>query len=109
MEKFDDYQENAKLTAVFNPIHGLEYLTLGLCGEAGEAANKVKKIFRDENYKVSEEKAREIALELGDTLWYLAMLAEHLGYSLSQIAEMNAKKLAARKTTDSLRGSGDNR
>jgi NTP pyrophosphatase (non-canonical NTP hydrolase) len=79
-------------------------VTLGLVGEAGEFANKVKKITRDGDYN-------HFALmrELGDILWYIAMAADELGISLETIAWDNIEKLTERKIRGTLHGEGDNR
>lgn len=112
--KLDEYQKMAGETAHFHQNADSQwddvvYCTLGLAGEAGEAANKVKKVFRDDRKVFSKEKCEAIAYELGDCLWYLAMAAENLGYSLEQIARMNYEKLKSRKERGMLGGSGDNR
>ena len=86
-------------------------------GEAGEVADKVKKILRDTEYSkdkygaitIPDEKKKDIALEIGDVLWYCATLSADLGYSLDDIAQMNVEKLASRKARGVLGGSGDNR
>lgn len=88
------------------------YPALGLAGEAGEVAEKVKKLLRDTNIDMTdipEDKAREIAKELGDVLWYVANLAADLHYTLDEIAEMNLAKLSDRADRNVLKGSGDNR
>ena len=72
---------------------------LGLAGEAGEVADHVKKILRDDDGRVSEKRAEEMAEELGDALWYVARLASVAGFSLDQIAQRNIAKLAALKAT----------
>jgi len=100
------YQEQAKTTAIFPPERALEYLTLGLVGEAGEVANKVKKIIRDKKIFRSEV---EVASELGDVLWYCAMLADYLDTNLGKIMEDNIDKLQSRKFRGTLGGSGDRR
>jgi NTP pyrophosphatase (non-canonical NTP hydrolase) len=107
---FKEYQEKASSTALyegFDQIGGLTYCTLGLTGEAGEFANKVKKILRKD--KPLTEVRQELAEELGDVTWYLAELASNLGYTLEEIAEMNIRKLASRKERHVVQGSGDNR
>jgi len=104
------YQEKACDTAIFPKHQAMEYLTLGLTGEAGEIANKVKKFIRDgatpDEYAA---KKIEIAYEIGDVLWYCAVLASELEMNLGHIMENNLQKLANRKNRGTLSGSGDNR
>jgi|TARA_R100001460_G_scaffold19266_1_gene40312 NTP pyrophosphatase (non-canonical NTP hydrolase) len=104
------YQEKACETAIFPKNKAMEYLTLGLTGEAGEIANKVKKFIRDgaaqDEYLA---KRIEIGYEIGDVLWYCAVLAEELDMNLGHIMENNLQKLADRKKRGTLSGSGDNR
>jgi NTP pyrophosphatase (non-canonical NTP hydrolase) len=107
---FNEYQQKAYTTANYpniknNPI----YPTLGLCGESGEVAEKVKKIIRDNNSNFSDEKISEIKKELGDVLWYVAALASELGIELNSIAETNIDKLYSRKKRNIINGNGDNR
>ena len=97
------YQEQAKETAIFPPNKALEYLSLGLVGEAGEIANKVKKTIRD------NKPTDALAGEIGDVLWYCAMLADHLNSNLGKIMENNLEKLRSRKERGALGGSGDSR
>ncbi len=105
-EGFDWYQSKCAATAIFPKEVALEYLTMGLCSEAGEVAGKVKKKIRDgEPYNVKEQ----LAAELGDVFWYLAMLTDEAGLNLSDIAFNNLNKLYRRKIKDTLKGSGDNR
>jgi NTP pyrophosphatase (non-canonical NTP hydrolase) len=85
------------------------YPTLGLTGEAGEVAEKIKKVLRDKNGLIDKNTRRELKKELGDVLWYLANLATEIGLSLEEIARANLKKLASRKKRGKLHGSGDNR
>lgn len=96
----------------------LLYPALGLTGEAGEVAEKVKKLYRDDEInfmredmleELNHEQSRDLALELGDVLFYVAACANDIGYSLEEIAEMNIDKLASRKRRGKLTGSGDNR
>jgi NTP pyrophosphatase (non-canonical NTP hydrolase) len=104
---FDEYQKRALRTALgpaTNHDTGIAYCTLGLNGEAGEVAEKVKKHIRDGN-----PLGFETIQELGDVLWYTAVLAENLGYSLSEVAEANLEKLGDRAKRDMIRGSGDAR
>ena len=111
---FEEYQKESRKTAIYPALYpdqrpNIVYPTLGLTGEAGEVAEKVKKILRDEKGAVSEEKRAEIAKELGDVLWYIAQLATELDLSLGEIARLNLEKLASRKDREKLSGSGDNR
>lgn len=107
----DDYQRDAEKTAIYptDGINGLAYVSLGLVGEAGEIANKVKKILRDSNGSMTEDTRMALVGEVGDVLWYVAMLAKELDTPLSQIAEWNIEKLNERKKRGTLRGSGDTR
>jgi len=101
-----DYQHKACSTAIFPKETALAYLTLGLAGEAGEIANKAKKIIRDGD---NSAKRSEITKELGDVCWYIAVLAQELGVNLGKVMEDNIEKLADRKARGMLGGSGDNR
>jgi NTP pyrophosphatase (non-canonical NTP hydrolase) len=104
------YQEKACETAIFPQHKAMEYLTLGLTGEAGEIANKVKKFIRDGAVKDEYLAKRiQIGYEIGDVLWYCAVLAEELEMNLGHIMENNLQKLADRKKRGTLSGSGDNR
>jgi NTP pyrophosphatase (non-canonical NTP hydrolase) len=100
------YQVAACGTAIFPKETALAYLTLGLAGEAGEIANKAKKLIRDGD---NADKRQEIGKELGDVCWYLAVLAEELGMNLGKVMEDNIEKLSSRKARGVLGGSGDNR
>jgi NTP pyrophosphatase (non-canonical NTP hydrolase) len=106
----DNYQHRARSTALY-PDRGTNilYPTLGLCGEAGEVADKVKKVLRDHGGHFSDGHREAIALELGDVLWYLSQLADELGFSLEQIATANLEKLASRAARNVIAGSGDQR
>ncbi|MDD3607483.1 MAG: nucleoside triphosphate pyrophosphohydrolase family protein [Candidatus Moranbacteria bacterium] len=107
---FGEYQKRSRKTAKYpNAGSDLVYPTLGLNGEAGEVAEKVKKIIRDKEGKISNEDRKEIGKELGDVLWYLSQLATELNLSLEEIAEENIKKIFSRMKRRKLAGSGDNR
>lgn len=100
MYGLDAYQEEAKLTAKYpgagsGEMLGIIYTVMGLVGEAGELANFLKKRIR-KGVDVSEEDAAEMMEELGDVLWYVANLAEELGYDLSHVAAFNVDKLQKR-------------
>lgn len=106
----NDYQTQALQTAIYpdqgnNPV----YPTLGLVGEAGEVAEKVKKLIRDEGGTLTDPVREKIALELSDVCWYLAVLAYELDFTLEEVMQMNLDKLASRQERGVLTGSGDNR
>ena len=104
------YEMKAGQTAIFPKHKALEYLALGLTSEAGEVAGKVKKLIRDgEDVEGFELKKIAIASEIGDVLWYCAMMAKEVGVPLDEIMKENLKKLHGRKVRGTLHGSGDNR
>lgn len=107
---FDDYQNVVKKTSIY-PSQGnnVAYATLGLAGEAGEVADKVKKLIRDSHGILTEDKRKEMIKELGDVLWYLTACATELGVSLEEVAVQNTAKVTDRKERGVLSGEGDNR
>jgi len=108
---FSTYGEQAIKTAIY-PSKGsgsLVYPALGLCGEAGEIAEKVKKNIRDADGVISSITRDDLIKELGDVLWYLNALAFELDVSLDVIAETNLAKLQSRQARGMLQGSGDDR
>lgn len=112
--KLDDYQQQITQFDTFQQSPDLlspAFLekVLGLSGEAGEVADKIKKIIRDDNARLTPENKQALAKELGDTLWYLATIARYLDLPLSQIAQDNISKLQSRQNRGKLHGSGDNR
>jgi NTP pyrophosphatase (non-canonical NTP hydrolase) len=107
---FEEYQKKSRETAIYPDLgKNFIYPTLGLAGESGEVAEKIKKILRDKGGVVDEETKVEIAKELGDVIWYLAQISTELGLSLEEIASENIKKLQSRKERGVLGGGGDNR
>lgn len=108
---FDEYQKKALTTVLStdDQFKDLLHWVLGINGESGEIAEKVKKIIRDKKGVVSEEDKKELAKEIGDVLWYLAVFAEELGVQLEDVAAQNLDKLQSRKQRGVLSGSGDNR
>lgn len=106
----NEYQEKALKTAIFPRDNEIPYLALALCGEAGEVADKVKKVIRDKDKNFNDQETRlNLAMEVGDCLWYLANIAKSLGFTLYEIAFLNIDKINRRKKNGTLQGSGDNR
>lgn len=102
----NEYQKKAAETAIYPKDVAMEYLILGLTSEAGEVAGVHKKYFRDGG---SLDVTANMIQEMGDCMWYIAMLADELGVSLQTIAEYNIKKLSSRKERGVIGGSGDKR
>jgi NTP pyrophosphatase (non-canonical NTP hydrolase) len=103
----NEYQQAAMETATYDrEKYGVVYTALGLTGEAGEVADKVKKVLRDDAGRLTDETRRALALELGDVLWYVAMTATELGLTLGDVAKMNNEKLRSRARRGRLGGSG---
>jgi hypothetical protein len=96
-------------TAVYGDGDKIIYPTLGLCGEAGEVSDKVKKVIRDNDGIFTEELKEQIMIEMSDCLWYCAALARDLGYTLEEAAKKNLNKLNSRLERGVISGSGDNR
>lgn len=112
---FDEYQKLALKTDI-NPAKGNNAShpgfmdkVLGIAGEGGEVAEKVKKILRDKSGKIGKKEKAELIKELGDVLWYTAVLAHYLGESFEKVASKNIAKLAQRNVHGKISGSGDNR
>lgn len=109
---FDKYEKLASRTGVFegkvaeNP---LMYLGLGVTSEAGEVADKIKKIMRNDQGIISPEKKEALKLELGDVLWYLSQISKNLSIPFSEVAQANIDKLWKRHQEGLIKGSGDNR
>ena len=99
---FDQYQRKASETAIYPEENAVQFLSLGINGESGEVAEKVKKSVRD-------GKELELKKELGDVLWYLSALASELDLSLEEIAEKNIEKIKDREKRNLLKGEGDKR
>jgi NTP pyrophosphatase (non-canonical NTP hydrolase) len=109
-----DYSTKALSTDLFESTDDIASAAmlekvLGLVGEAGEVADKFKKLLRDKGGVASEEERKEIVKELGDVLWYVNSISHYLGYNLEDAAKLNLEKLASRKERNVLHGSGDNR
>ncbi len=107
---FEEYQKKSRVTAKYPDVgNNFIYPTLGLTGEAGEVAEKIKKVFRDKGGKINEETREAIKKELGDVLWYVAQIATELNISLEEAANGNIAKLYDRMERGKLSGDGDNR
>lgn len=106
----NEYQQKALLTAVSKDRNNeFFHLVLGLVGEGGEIAEKVKKLIRDHDSNLAELDVDDLKKELGDVLWYVAVLADFFDLKLEDVAQTNVDKLASRQKRDKISGSGDNR
>ena len=107
---FKTYQKKARETAKYPNLGSNNiYPPLGLVGEAGEVAEKVKKVIRDKNSIFDEESKLAIKKELGDVLWYLSNLCTEFNFSLEEVALQNLEKLKLRAAKGKIRGYGDDR
>lgn len=107
---FEEYQKKSRQTAIYpDKDNNYIYPTLGLSGEAGEVAEKIKKVIRDKDRKMDDETRLALKKELGDVLWYLSQLSTELNLELEDVAESNIEKLFKRKEKGNLHGEGDNR
>lgn len=102
---FNKYQKESRKTWKENFRNDFQRAILGLVGEAGEVAEKLKKSYRDDVNIAPEDMAKE----LGDVLYYLTRIGEYFGFTLEEIAELNIKKLFDRQKRGKISGSGDNR
>ena len=107
--RLDDYQQAARRTAIYAERDRVTYPALGLASEAGEVCGKIKKVLRDRGGDLGQVPVGALRDELGDVLWYVAVLAADLGLSLDEIAARNLEKLASRQRRDRLGGEGDHR
>lgn len=107
----DEYQQQALKTVLStgDDFKDLLHWVLGINGESGEIAEKIKKVIRDKDSVISQDDKDELAKEIGDVLWYLAVFAHDLGIPLEDIAQANLDKLKSRQSRGTLGGSGDNR
>ena len=107
---FKTYQKESRKTAQYpNLDSNYIYPTLGLVGEAGEVAEKVKKVIRDKNGIFDEESKIGIKKELGDVLWYISNLCTEFNFNLDEVAIQNLEKLKLRAAKGKISGSGDDR
>ena len=108
---FDEYQKRALTTAKRNSDDLMDKTiwAMGVAGEAGEVIEKWKKIVAYDDGKISPERVEELKKELGDVIWYIAVLADSLEVSFDEIAQANIPKQADRKKRGVIMGRGDNR
>jgi NTP pyrophosphatase (non-canonical NTP hydrolase) len=104
-----DYQGAAVRTAVYGERFKVVYPALGLASEAGEVAGKIKQVLRDQEGDFGKAPLEALEDELGDVLWYVAVLAADLGLSLEDLAARNLEKLQSRRARGRLSGEGDER
>lgn len=107
---FDEYQKVTRKTAIY-PTIGKKFIfpLVGLSGEVGEISEKIKKLFRDKNAKLTNEQRIEIGKEIGDAFWYLTQLSSDLSLNFSDIVKMNLEKISKRAKENKIHGDGDNR
>jgi len=105
---FKEYQNKSAETAIYPKEVAVPYLTLGLAGEAGEIANKIKKVLRGDS-EFTDILKKDLQKELGDVLWYVSQLVREFGGDLEEVAQANIEKLQSRKERGVLKGAGDDR
>jgi len=107
------YQDAAKQFAIYPKNNAHNYVVFGLLSEAGELAGKMKKVMRGDlgTTNVFDNEQFRVALvhELGDCLWYLAMICEEFGFDLNDVAVANLDKLLKRRQRGTIKGDGDDR
>lgn len=106
---FDEYNKLAASTDKYPTSVKPWIYALGLTGEAGEVADKLKKQYRDNDGTITTEAKTELVKELGDVMWYVTRLAASLGFSLCEVASINVEKLRSRAERGTIHGEGDNR
>lgn len=109
MKLIQEYDNFVKTTKFYPEHRKIEYPVLGICGESGEAAEKVKKTIRDYNETFDDERKVALLKELGDILWYVVATAQDMGYSFKDVIDTNMKKVTKRIETNTRQGEGDNR
>lgn len=107
-QQFDAYQAHVTKNITIDVAHKLDFITLGICDEAGEFAGKVKKWVRGD-FALTPETRELMAKELGDIMWYIARAASLLDYKFSDVVRLNNEKLSKRRTENKIRGDGDTR
>lgn len=107
--RLNEYQTKAQEFIAFPDNFTITYPVIGLASECGEVCDKVKKAIRDRKSLSFAELPDMVAPEIGDVLWYLAILCSNLGLELEDVAKGNIEKLESRKARDKIGGSGDDR
>ena len=107
MLDFNKYQIETRKTKIYSD--DIIYPSLGLSGEVGELMNQIKKIYRDDNGKISTVRKTDLKKEIGDVLWYIARVADDLNIDLTEAVELNLEKLNSRMERGKIGGSGDDR
>lgn len=112
---FNEYQEWTATTVKYpegSKERELAYLALGLAGETGEVAEKIKKFLRGDIENDIDARADlhlTLLMELGDVLWYLSRLSAVMGIPLDVVAAYNQLKLETRMRDGTIKGDGDER
>ena len=110
MEHFNQYQKRALETAMYPNIgQNIIYPALGLTGEAVEVSELIKKMIRDDGGTLTNQRREKLLKELGDVLWYVAVVAHEAGLMLGDVAQVNLDKLSRRKSEGKITGSGSDR
>ena len=105
----NEYQDAATQTAVYPDAYGLFYTALGAAEEAGEICGQMKRVIRDDECVIKDDRRDKLRMECGDLLWYVSQIARHLGCTLEDVAKSNLRKLQERQSRDALKGKGDTR
>lgn len=106
IKTFADYSEAIEPLVLYprkTQLEALQYVALGLNGEAGEVAEQIKKAMRNDGGELTPERIESLKKEAGDVLWYLTRLAAELNTTLDEIAQINVEKLYGRKEKGNLR------
>jgi len=106
--QLNEYQKEVS-KAAFYKGDDVAYCALGITGEAGEIADHVKKMLRDDDGILTDNRKEHLLKEMGDTMWYISRMAEKLGYTLDEVALTNLNKIKDRADRNMQRGSGDDR
>ncbi|MBP9772123.1 MAG: nucleoside triphosphate pyrophosphohydrolase family protein [Candidatus Pacebacteria bacterium] len=109
MDSFKEYEKTVTENVIGGGKTNIAYPALALCGEAGEVAEKIKKIIRDNDGVMTDDHKAELVKELGDVLFYLAYACCTYGLSLHDVANKNIEKVLSRRDRGVVHGDGDNR